>query len=229
MRARSSCWVTRSVKLITAHLPGKPAPAAGVCLPKFRAASSRSRTSWSPTSSKRRYQRPTAAKYAGVKGAHHFIHLGPYLGAGFRRAHRDRRHHPGGPLLPDRPYRRHQRGTRGKPVVDHDRRAVFERRGRALAAIRTLTPRQFPGLLRCNHVDGIRARMEELDNVRVKDTHATGGDGAQRQLFMPRHAELADDQAVQGRVQRPCDLEGNGDAATRQAKDQQIAPVLIVG
>ncbi len=71
--------------------------------------------------------------------------------------------------------------------------------------------------------------MEELDNVRVKDTHATGGDGAQRQLFMPRHAELADDQAVQGRVQRPCDLEGNGDAATRQAKDQQIAPVLIVG
>jgi hypothetical protein len=63
----------------------------------------------------------------------------------------------------------------------------------------------------------------------VEHAHASGGNGAQGQLFMTRHAHLTNDEDVKRRSQIVGDFKANRNAAARQGEHQNIRIALIMG
>jgi hypothetical protein len=70
--------------------------------------------------------------------------------------------------------------------------------------------------------------MESADDVVVQHYDSAAGDRPHRELFVPGRAELANDEDIERRLQRGCDLEGNGNAASRQGENEQIVPSPVV-
>ncbi len=61
----------------------------------------------------------------------------------------------------------------------------------------------------------------------VHHAHAAAGDRAHRQLLLPRHAELADDEDVERRAECRRDAMRHWHAASRQAEDNDVIPPAV--
>jgi hypothetical protein len=66
------------------------------------------------------------------------------------------------------------------------------------------------------------ADQRAADQGAVDDPNAALADGADGQLGLGGEAELADDDDVRGRAERPGDREGDRDSATGQAQDNRV-------
>ncbi len=71
------------------------------------------------------------------------------------------------------------------------------------------------------------ADQDMLQDVLVEDAHPALPDGAERQLGLGGHAELAHDEYVQRRAERLGDLVGDRHPAARQAEDHHVLPAVV--
>jgi hypothetical protein len=94
--------------------------------------------------------------------------------------------------------------------------------GRAAAAVLALAALQLPQSLRLGALDRGRRRPEFADHPVVEHADAAGRDRAHRQFLVARRAELADQEHVQGRAQRPRHLVPDRHAAARQRQYDHV-------
>jgi hypothetical protein len=110
----------------------------------------------------------------------------------------------------------------GDAVVDKNHDAIFHVQRRHAAAIHELATIEFLHFSLDYGVErGIR-NGQLLDYRGVQDTNASRGDRAEGELFMLRHAQLADDEDVEGRGESTSDFSRDGDAPARQAEYDDI-------
>ena len=64
--------------------------------------------------------------------------------------------------------------------------------------------------------------MQRLDHVVVEHPGPARGDGTHRQLLVAWHAQLADDEDIERRLQRLGNFEGHRHAAARQGQHQHV-------
>ncbi len=115
------------------------------------------------------------------------------------------------------------RGPRRETVVDQDHRHAREFQRRSPTSVEALATLEFPLLLGGGLLDLLRAELRVGDDVGVQHAHTPPGDGAEGQLLVLGHAQLAHHHHVQGRVQREGHLVGHGHAATRQPENHQFS------
>src|SRR5262245_60495263 len=77
-------------------------------------------------------------------------------------------------------------------------------------------------------LDRFRPNVAGGDDVLIEHTHASAGDGTHRQLFMTRHAELADDEDVEPGLEGNGYFERDGHPAAREGQHHDIAAVGIL-
>ncbi len=150
--------------------------------------------------------------------AHHLVCRAAQPGDRVGRRHRDGQHHPGRALRPYDLARGGGGGAGGYPVVHHDHRPAAEGHPGPVAA----EPAGLPGELR---LLGVLDRRQVLardpadaDDVLADDPYAALTDGAEAELTMGGHTELADHDHVERRTEGPGHGEGHRDAAARQAQ-----------
>ena len=125
--------------------------------------------------------------------------------------------------LRGRPHRRAGR----EAVVDQDRGATVEVGRRPVAPVRALPARQLRLLACRDGVDLRRGDARHLDDLRVEHPDAAGRDGAHRELLVPRHAELPDEEDVERDAELPRDLEADGHASARQREDDDVSAARV--
>jgi hypothetical protein len=136
------------------------------------------------------------------------------------RADRRGGDHVRGPARAEREDRgAHRRAGRETVVDDHDG-AVDDRAHRPVAPVAPLAALELFGLGGDDGVDRVRVDVGRRDDVLVEHARAAGRDRAEGQLRVAGHAELADDQHVEGRGQRRGDLDGDGHTAAWQGQDE---------
>ncbi len=119
-----------------------------------------------------------------------------------------------------------QRGT-SRPagrdaVVDDDHRAAGQRGHRPLPAIPPYPALELDLLPRFDGRELFGGDTPETHDVGVEDADAAFTDGAHAELGLLRHAELADDDHVEGRMKRPSHLERDRHAAPRQCEHDRM-------
>ena len=77
-------------------------------------------------------------------------------------------------------------------------------------------------------VDRFVGQPEISDHVIVQDANAAGRDRSHRELLLTGNTKLANDEDVQGRIERLRHLEGHRHAATRQREHKNIGPIGVV-
>jgi hypothetical protein len=121
-------------------------------------------------------------------------------------------------------------GAGGQPVVDDDDGAALNRLGGPAPTVAGHPPcRLGPfGPDDVGEVFGGQADAGDGDQGRVEHHDAHFSDGAQGQLGLPGAAELADDQDIQGRAERPGHLGGHRHPTAGQAShDRRLQPELV--
>ena len=98
-----------------------------------------------------------------------------------------------------------------------------------MEAVGLLAAEEFGAFPGDDVVDGGLGDVEGVDDVVVEDCGVVGGDGAQGKFFVSWDAELADDEEVERCVECLGDLEGDGDAAAREAEDEEVGQMGAVG
>jgi hypothetical protein len=86
----------------------------------------------------------------------------------------------------------------------------------------TVRPRTFGGGL-----DRGRPQVDLGEDLVVEDPDAAARDRAHGQLLVPRHAELADQEDVERRLERAGDLVADRDASARERQDDDARPVGV--
>ena len=164
----------------------------------------------------------------GCDHAHHVVGHGAQAVAHVRVGDRDGDDDPRRLVGPQGMQRRQHGRPRGQPVVDEDDRAAGDVGRRAVTAVRLLAALQLAPLLGVDRLDPLGRQIQRLDQLGVENADTTGGDRAERVLLVSRHAELAHEKHVQGRVQRPRDLVADGHATARQGEHDDIVAARVV-
>lgn len=122
--------------------------------------------------------------------------------------------------------RSHRRAGR-QTVVDEDDGSARQIGEATIAPILTFAPFELGLLHRCNTLYVLVAHTRDANEVLVEHAHATTGKGAHGQLFVPREAELSNDEDIEWHMKGLGNLESNGNAAARKGKNDHIATIRI--
>ncbi len=126
------------------------------------------------------------------------------------------------PLSPDgghsRPHRRAGRET----VVDEHHHLARKLGRRAVAAIRALAALELGELPLGDPVDDVVAEPQLANQLVVQDARPAGRNRPHRQLRLAGVAELADEEDVERRAERPRHLARDGHAAARQRQHDDV-------
>ena len=144
---------------------------------------------------------------------------GPDPGLPPGRRDRDGEHHPGRPLHPGDLAGGPGRRPGGDAVVDHHRDPAVQALARPAAAEAPGAAFQLGTFSCLDRGQLAGGDPGGADDLAVDDPHPVLADGAHGQLGLERHPQLADDDDVERRAEGAGDLEGDRDAAPRQAKD----------
>lgn len=151
-----------------------------------------------------------------------FIRLAIQQLAGFRGAGRNRDYDASGTELAQRRHGGPHRRAGGEPVVDDDHFAPAHVERRALATERALATRELDELELHESLDLLGREPQRLQHVLVHHACSAGGERAHGELLVPGHAELAYDEDVERRAQRPRYLGRYRNSAARQREHDHI-------
>ncbi len=112
--------------------------------------------------------------------------------------------------------------TGGDAVVHHDGGPPGQRQAGAFAPVEPGPPLQLVTLALLHHRQVVGADPRPSHHVLGEDPDAVLADGAHGQLRLDRDPELAHDDGVQGRPQRPGDLGRHHHPAARQAQHHRV-------
>ena len=96
-----------------------------------------------------------------------------------------------------------------------------------MTAIRALPAVELDPLASSHFVDHRHGNTERIDDVGVHLTDAARRNGAHREFFMTRDAELANNEDVVGHAESASDLPGHRHTAPRQPEHDDIVPVCV--
>jgi hypothetical protein len=123
--------------------------------------------------------------------------------------------------------RRH-RGTHGRSgrqaIVDEHHVSGSDLDRRLVGAVPALAAQNLVKLAPRDFFDDRLVHAHVLHHRSIEHDATPAGDGAHGQLFVARHAELADDEHVERRAERSCYLERNRHAATGKRQHDRLAP-----
>src|SRR5258706_11630715 len=174
---------------------------------------------------------PEAHRTEGVGSdrADHLVYVALQALADRRRADGDGDDDARGVAVLQRLDRGAHRGARGQPVVDEDRSAAFERWSVAPVAVGAFASLQLVELARGDLVDHALRNAELVHRLAIEHAYSAARDGTHRILLVAGHAQLAHHENVERGAQRAGDLVGDGNAAARQAQDDDIGLSGVFG
>jgi len=143
-------------------------------------------------------------------------------GAGVGRGDRHGGDNPGGPVRPHGGDGRPHARPGGQAVIDEDDGAVAEVGRGASAAVGFLAALEFPLFGGDDAVDLVLGDQRPADDRLVDDPHPARRNRAHRQLFVAGDAQLAHQEDVERRPERPGHLEADGHAPARQRQDDPV-------
>ena len=114
-----------------------------------------------------------------------------------------------------------------QPVIHQNDGPAGDIRGRAIAAIEPIAPRQLPQLARHDRVDFMFRNSETAHDFIVQNADTAGCDRAHCQLLVPRNAQLAHQKNIERRAERTSQLKSDGHPAARQGQDENIRPIGV--
>src|SRR5687768_10673822 len=114
------------------------------------------------------------------------------------------------------------RGSSGQTVIDQNDNASTQVGERTSFSVLPLASLQFRLLLTCDRLDRRVRNAVRPHNVVAEDTNTARGDRTNGVLGMSRHAEFADDENVEWRVEGFGDFERDWHAASRQRQNDDI-------
>jgi hypothetical protein len=119
-------------------------------------------------------------------------------------------------------------GAGGKAVVHQNENALPQIGGMADAegAFALL---QFELLAGDGGVNDVLGDAKGMDDVVVKEADAAGGDGAHGEFLVAGHAQFADDEDIERRMEAARDFEGDRDAAAGKAEHDEVGSVGEAG
>jgi hypothetical protein len=165
----------------------------------------------------------------GGREAHHLVALAPELGETFRRRDRDREHEPRRIMAREAAQSRLDRGAGRDPVIDDNRDPPLGRERRPIAQVILPPPLDLGELACLLGFDIARAWRDASHDILVQDELRILAidHRAERQLLMPRRADLAHQQHIEGRGERLGDFKADRHAAARQRQHER--PILPTG
>ena len=121
----------------------------------------------------------------------------------------------------------HRRSGR-QTVIDEYHGVALHKRRSVIATINVLASFQFLFFPSRNSIDHFFRQAEAADYVVVQYANVAGRDGTHRQLFLTGNAELANDEDVEGRIERSRHLERHRHATTGQREHKDIGSIGVM-
>ena len=185
------------------------------------ASPSNATTSSSETGEKSAYQCPTASSRSGTVWQQTSSASSRQDLEGLPSADRDGDDDPRGVLRAQRSHRRERGQTGREPIVDEDRPAPAHLERSARAAVALDAAAQLARLARDRRIQRLLRHPGAPHGGGVDGGEAALGDRADRELRVAGRAQLAHGEQLEGRTDRPCDLEAHGHPSPRQRHDHR--------
>ena len=131
-------------------------------------------------------------------------------------------------MLAKREHGRFHRRSGREAIVDDDDGLAVEWDERTIDVVGLVAPFEFAALTFRDLLDERWRNSKIGDGVVVEYLYAARGDGADREFWMIGGAQLSDQEDVKWRVERPGDLEGDGNAATRESEHEDIVSLRVL-
>ena len=176
------------------------------------------------------YQRPTAEKSVGTRRQTDFVDFVLESGGTVSEAATGTATTMVfGTIVPNSPDCRAHGRARCQPIVNKNDHAIVKVEERTVAAILLKAPLQLDSFALGDRADDMRRNVVRRYDIAVEHFGAPAGDGAQGQLWLPRHAQLADDKHVERHLQLSRDFIAYRHASARKREHHHIVAVLVVG
>ena len=132
-----------------------------------------------------------------------------------------------GIFLVDRLHGGTHRRAGGEAIVDQDHGLARKAWEWPVAAVLFQTAIQLLGLALGDRANDMRWNVVGRYDIPVQHFHAVAGNSPHRQLRVPRHAELADDEYIQRTFQFLGNFKGYRNAAARQRQHDHVVIALV--
>jgi hypothetical protein len=80
-----------------------------------------------------------------------------------------------------------------------------------------------------DRIDDSARDSQSIDDVAIDLADTAGGYRTHGELFVSRYAQLADDEDVERNSKRPSDFPRDRHSAARQAQDDHVVPIAVLG
>jgi hypothetical protein len=158
----------------------------------------------------------------GLDGADEFVDGGGERGAGFGRADGNGDGDVGRVDALQREHGDAEAVAGGEAVIDEDEAAMGEIGWRSVAAVEGFAAAEFGGFARDDVVDDVFGDAVGGDEGIVEELHAAAGDGADGEFGIGRVADFADEEDVEGQIERAGDFGADGDTAARKREHEGV-------